>query len=360
MRIAPFPFDRLPRYRRADVGALRRLRMELGTEVGSAFQRWAARYRDEAGDEAAWPAAAVRLEPLPVPSLDFRRDLISGAGARLLLRGPGGRRGLLLFDGRLVSTVLAMMLRVCPGPRSASATRAETGLLSYAVAGLLLELGPRCAWALGSQDDLDAGHLESAGAFEAQIVFGPGGGVAWLLVEDGPLASPRVEASLPVRPRAWLADHGLELPLELGRFGLGLLEIEQLGAGDVILSPDCPRPMRPWMAQLRIGSGGFPVVVEDARVRVEGPYRRGGKDMSGEASDRAAIAQALPVEVVVELGRLSLTAAEVMELAPGDVVALGRPLAEALDLRVGGRLFARGELVDVEGEAGVRLIEVYD
>ena len=49
-----------------------------------------------------------------------------------------------------------------------------------------------------------------------------------------------------------------------------------------------------------------------------------------------------------------------MELGVGDVVTLRRGLTSPLDLRVGAKLIGRGELVDVEGEVGVRLLEVYD
>jgi flagellar motor switch/type III secretory pathway protein FliN len=37
---------------------------------------------------------------------------------------------------------------------------------------------------------------------------------------------------------------------------------------------------------------------------------------------------------------------------------LGRPLGGPVELRAGGRLLARGELCDVEGEVGVRVTEV--
>lgn len=72
------------------------------------------------------------------------------------------------------------------------------------------------------------------------------------------------------------------------------------------------------------------------------------------------LVEELPVELVVELGRVELTGAQVLELDLGDVLALERPLAGRVDLRVSGRLIARGELVNIDGEAGVRLVEVFD
>lgn len=77
-----------------------------------------------------------------------------------------------------------------------------------------------------------------------------------------------------------------------------------------------------------------------------------------EKQDRG-LAQDLKLELAVELGRLQLSAAQLLALEPGDVLALDRPLRAAVDLRVGDRTIARGELCDVEGEAGVRLLEVF-
>jgi flagellar motor switch/type III secretory pathway protein FliN len=42
-------------------------------------------------------------------------------------------------------------------------------------------------------------------------------------------------------------------------------------------------------------------------------------------------------------------------MSSGDVVTLGRRVGEAVTLRVGGAVVARGELVVVDGEVGVRI-----
>jgi type III secretion system YscQ/HrcQ family protein len=65
-----------------------------------------------------------------------------------------------------------------------------------------------------------------------------------------------------------------------------------------------------------------------------------------------------PVVVRIELGAVSMTAADWAKLRPGDVIDSGRRLAEPVVLRVGGRVVARGELVDVEGDLGVRVREL--
>lgn len=63
-----------------------------------------------------------------------------------------------------------------------------------------------------------------------------------------------------------------------------------------------------------------------------------------------------PVLVRVELGTVEMKAREWAELGPGDVIALGRRVGDPAILRVGGVELARGELVQVEGEYGVRIV----
>lgn len=66
------------------------------------------------------------------------------------------------------------------------------------------------------------------------------------------------------------------------------------------------------------------------------------------------------VEVTVGLGTTQLSLRQVFELAVGQVVPLGRPLAGPFEIRAAGALVGRGELVDVEGELGVRIVSLGD
>jgi flagellar motor switch/type III secretory pathway protein FliN len=65
-----------------------------------------------------------------------------------------------------------------------------------------------------------------------------------------------------------------------------------------------------------------------------------------------------PLVVRVEIGTVTLLAREWAELQPGDVIETGRHLAEPVVLRVAGQEVAKGELVNVEGELGVRIREI--
>ena len=64
------------------------------------------------------------------------------------------------------------------------------------------------------------------------------------------------------------------------------------------------------------------------------------------------------VELEALLGGTSMTVAELTALAPGGVVALDAQLNAAVELRLNGVAVARGELVAVGENFGVRLTEI--
>ncbi len=66
----------------------------------------------------------------------------------------------------------------------------------------------------------------------------------------------------------------------------------------------------------------------------------------------------LEMNVTVELGRTRLTVAEVLSLGPGSVIELDRIAGEPVDILVNDRLVARGEVVVVDENFGVRVVEV--
>ena len=64
------------------------------------------------------------------------------------------------------------------------------------------------------------------------------------------------------------------------------------------------------------------------------------------------------VELTVELGRIHMPIREVLALGPGALLALDTLAGEPVNLRVNGTLIARGDVVVVDGNYGVRVIEL--
>lgn len=74
----------------------------------------------------------------------------------------------------------------------------------------------------------------------------------------------------------------------------------------------------------------------------------------------ARFLQDLPVEVIVELGRTRMTIRQLAALDRDDIVDLDRTNDEPLDIVVGGKLFARGEVVMHGDRLALRIIEMME
>ncbi|MCS7065532.1 MAG: flagellar motor switch protein FliN [Fimbriimonadales bacterium] len=66
----------------------------------------------------------------------------------------------------------------------------------------------------------------------------------------------------------------------------------------------------------------------------------------------------IPLEVSVELGRVTLLVSELLEIGTGSIVELKKVAGEPVEVLVNGRLIARGEVVVVEDNFAVRITEI--
>ena len=64
------------------------------------------------------------------------------------------------------------------------------------------------------------------------------------------------------------------------------------------------------------------------------------------------------VELSVEIGRTRMTIREALGLGPGSIVSLHRLAGEPVDLLVNGKPIARGEVVVIDEEFGLRVTDV--
>ena len=89
-------------------------------------------------------------------------------------------------------------------------------------------------------------------------------------------------------------------------------------------------------------------------VSFEALEAAGGVEETGDLS----LVLDVPVELSVEVGRTTMTIRETLAIAPGSIIALDRMAGEPVDLLVNGRRIARGEVVAVDEEFGLRVTEV--
>ena len=359
-RVRPFPLAELPRVARAQADAARLLMLRLPLAPGA---EWAAACRAVGG-----PIALSLREIYALPA----RELVSQArGAVVRLGLPGGRAALVVVEAALAGKLARAALGLdgeLGAPRPL--TLAEEGALEFLVAALC---GADVAQVSGIVGDAAVATLAGRdgwlAAAEAYVASPVGDGWARLLVPDGArLGAPPVRALEAVAARARrLADAHVALRLEVGRTAVARSDLSGLAAGDVILFERFGvRDARGGPVTLRLGRGGFGARLDGDALTIEEHFRlnRGVSSMEfdpsqkGEAASTDQLLRELPVEVVCELGRITMSGRELLELRPGAVIPAGRPLSGPVDLTVGGRVVARGELVDVEGEIGVRITQL--
>ncbi len=67
----------------------------------------------------------------------------------------------------------------------------------------------------------------------------------------------------------------------------------------------------------------------------------------------------LSLPVSIELGRTTMTVQEILRLGRGSVVQLDRLAGEPIDIYVGERKFAEGEVVVLGEHFGVRIVRIF-
>ena len=114
---------------------------------------------------------------------------------------------------------------------------------------------------------------------------------------------------------------------------------------------------------LRLGSARVRLslaVAAAAGAKEEGRVAQPPAPRSRESEPAGNFDLLLEVELdaSVRFGSRELELKELLELGPGDVVELDRQVADPVDLIVGDRIIARGEVVLVNGNFGLRVTEV--
>ncbi len=66
----------------------------------------------------------------------------------------------------------------------------------------------------------------------------------------------------------------------------------------------------------------------------------------------------IPLEVTVELGRTRLLIRDIMDLSTGSIIELDKIAGEPVDLFANGLLVARGEVIVIDDNFGVRVTEI--
>lgn len=66
----------------------------------------------------------------------------------------------------------------------------------------------------------------------------------------------------------------------------------------------------------------------------------------------------VPLEVTVELGRSNKSIKEILDFAPGTIIELNKLAGEPVDVLVNGKFVAKGEVVVIEENFGIRITDI--
>jgi len=172
----------------------------------------------------------------------------------------------------------------------------------------------------------------------------------------GPASEPRLAQlgeltlTVPLVVATVAVDRQDLLGLELGGallVGEGAsIDVDAVGQG-VLVAPQSERGIR-----VEVRADGRLVVGDttEARLSVEPD-----ESSQNEGETLTDVLLETPVVVRVELGAVTMSAREWARLGPGDVIETAQRIAEPVVLRIAGREVGRGELVNVDGQVGVRI-----
>lgn len=143
----------------------------------------------------------------------------------------------------------------------------------------------------------------------------------------------------PARP---IRDWAFDVPIVVARCAIRRSALRALAIRDVIVVAG--------ELGLVIGDGTLALIATPQAVEavVATGYVR--RDM--------ALPDESHLELTVQLGTTRMSLRQIGELAVGQVVGLGRPLAGPYEVCAAGRVVGQGELVDIDGELGVRIVSL--
>ena len=88
------------------------------------------------------------------------------------------------------------------------------------------------------------------------------------------------------------------------------------------------------------------------------PKLENGQELSQEQAENLDLIMNVPLEVTVEIGRTRRRVQEILAFAKGSLVVLDKLAGDQVDLFVNGKCIARGDVVVVDDNFGIRVTEI--
>lgn len=356
--VRPYPYDRLPRWHRGDVTALRALVRHLGAPRAPGVP-----CLDPGFD--ALLGAMLRAHP-GAPCLSDATKILDDWGASVLcaVLSVAGGSAILACDRPFA---LTLAQRCLGGPESDAVRHAPHGTLAPRWEGALAVLVARLlahAFATTAVPVVRAVTDDLADALRAlrgdTLCFWP-----WTLslgamtARAFAVAPWGVACSVPWPsiPRRPLGDVPVTVAIVAGQVHWDTPTIASLQRGEVIVAEGLHMTQGALTGEVILALGHPPTLARRSSLRGDRVEVIGPLEPFMEEEDDARLAE-LSVTVTLELARESFPLATISTWCPGEVVVFRTHVGDTVTLRANGRTIARGELVDVDGDIGVRILEV--
>ena len=138
---------------------------------------------------------------------------------------------------------------------------------------------------------------------------------------------------------------GMGMPPQQPNMGMGMgmpMQQPSMGMG-MAMAPQMQQPMMP---NVNIQPASFSPFASDVNAM--------------QSTENISLIKDVPLEVTVELGRTSKAISDILDFAPGTIVELDKIAGEPVDVLVNGKLVAKGEVVVIEENFGVRVTEIVE
>ncbi|MDP3273728.1 MAG: FliM/FliN family flagellar motor switch protein [Deltaproteobacteria bacterium] len=379
-RVQPFDYGLLPRFKRAELPWIRQIARSLQpwegkplNPLGDALTRvlgpWTAQFSGIFAGEREHLAQRWRDRP----SVFVLYSMPQGEHAAVLrVDAPVARWMAARAFG---ASEAACEQSLAPAPWSA-VHEGAFAVVCTALARTVAAGGPMALFRVATDswshvcDQLDAHQVI---ALEGTIE-GPSVGACWTLLTSARAVTARPRA-LRTEGVTLLRRMGmLDVPVRLcaARQSIALAEVKSWAEGTVLLMDrgvalDADGTLAGTM-ELRAGAlvcsvqvGGGRVVANAVPSSARAPMSTSSSpDDRTDPSVSPALLETLSCEVELIVARATFSVSEIAAWRPGEVIALGAPMGQPAELRVGGRLFAVGELCSVDGEIGLRITSLTD
>jgi flagellar motor switch protein FliN/FliY len=133
------------------------------------------------------------------------------------------------------------------------------------------------------------------------------------------------------------------------QMGMGMAP--QMGMG---MPPQMGMGMMPGMGMGMQGGMGMPNI----NIQPASFQAFSGDVNAMQSQENIELIKDVPLEVTVELGRTQKSINDILEFAPGTIIELDKIAGEPVDVLVNGKLVAKGEVVVIEENFGVRVTEI--